>query len=131
MSQIQSHVQPNSITLTPASPAFWGAAGGMLIGVGLFAYALYLFTGDSTPKTLNVALMVIALAEASTAHFTLKGSRVAWAFALSINGTCSVVLLFAAPRIRDAADISIALALLPCIVLGILVLLHSLKPEDF
>ncbi len=131
MPQIQSRVQPRSSVLTPSSPAFWGSAAGLVIGAGLLVYALYLFGGDSTPKTLNIALIVVALAEASTAFFTLKGSRVAWAFALSVNGTCSVVLLFSAPRIRDAADISIALALLPCLVLGVLVLLHSLKPEDF
>jgi len=81
--------------------------------------------------TLNVALLVLAVVEGSTGYFTMKGKRAAWAFALSINGTCSVVLLFTAPRIRDAADVSIFVALVPCLIFALLVMLLALNSEEF
>lgn len=80
---------------------------------------------------LNVALLVLAIVEGAASFYMLKGKRVAWAFSLSVNGTCSVVLLFSAPRIRDAAEVSIVFALVPCLLFGVLVLLSSLKPEEF
>lgn len=121
----------SDLALTPASPAFWGSAGAILVGIFLLCLGAYLSSGGETPTAMNVALIVLALVEGATGFFTLKGKRVAWAFALSVNGTCSVVLLFAAPRIRDAADVSILVALLPCLVFGALVFLQALRPEEF
>ncbi len=117
--------------LSPTSPVFWGSIGGLAVSVVLLASGLYFASGGNTPMPLNVALLVLALVEGTTAYFTLQAKRVAWAFSLSVNGTCSVVLLFSAPRIRDASDVSIVVALVPCLLFGLLVLLQSLRPEDF
>lgn len=122
---------PSGFALTPASPVFWGSAGSIVVSVLLLCLGAYLSSGGETPIALNVALIVLALVEGATGYFTLKGKRVAWAFALSINGTCSVVLLFAAPRIRDAAEVSIFAALVPCLIFGALVFLQALQPEEF
>ncbi len=130
MSNAQSQPQP-TFAIGPASPVFWGSAGAILVAVVLLLLGGYLLTSGGTPKTLNIALLVVALIEGTTGFFALQGKRVAWAFSLSINGTCAVVMLFSAPRIRDAAEVSIIVALLPCIVFGILVLLQSLRPEEF
>ncbi len=124
-----TRTQPSS-TIGPDSPVFWGSAGAMLVAVGILALGLFLFSGE-TPKTLNIALLVLALVEGVTGYFTLQGKRVAWAFSLSINGTGAVVMLFSAPRVRDAANVSIFVALLPCMIFGLLVLLQSLRTEEF
>ncbi len=121
----------SGIVLQPASFAFWGAAGSILVSIVLAGFGLYLFKGSGTPMTLNIALLVLAVIEGTTGVFTLFGKRVAWAFSLSINGTCAVVMLFSAPRIRDAAQVSLVVALLPCLIFGFLVLLQSLSPEEF
>jgi len=121
----------SGIVLQPASFAFWGAVGSILISVVLAGFGLYLFKGSGTPMTLNIALLVLAVIEGTTGVFSLFGKRVAWAFSLSINGTCAVVMLFSAPRIRDAASVSLIVALLPCLIFGFLVLLQSLNPEEF
>ena len=118
------------IALQATSFAFWGAAGAILMSVVLVGCGLYLFT-TSTPMPLNIALLVLALIEGVTGYFTLLGKRVAWAFSLSINGSCAVVMLFSAPRIRDAASVSLLAALIPCLTFGALVLLQSLSPEEF
>lgn len=120
-----------AITLKTTSFAFWGAVGSMLVSIALLGLGMYLFTKDGSPKPLNIALLVLALIEGATGFFTLQGKRVAWAFALSINGTCAVVLLFSAPRIRDALSVSLITALLPCLTFGFLVVLQSLSPEEF
>lgn len=121
----------SSIALHATSFAFWGAAGSVLMSLVLVCLGLYLFTGEGTPMALNIALLVLALVEGTTGVFTLLGKRVAWAFSLSINGTCAVVMLFSAPRIRDAAQVSLFMALVPCLTFGLLVLLQSLSPEEF
>ncbi len=121
----------SNFVLTPASPAFWGSAGSILVSIALFVMGGYLFMNGDTPKTMNIAFLVLALVEGLTGFFSLQGKRVAWAFSLSINGTCSVVMLFSAPRIRDAAGVPIWVALLPCLTFGLMVLLQSLRPEEF
>ncbi len=130
-SQPQSAPQKTAIALQASSFSFWGAAGSILVSIVLVGFGIYLFTGNDTPMTLNVALLVLAVVEGVTGVFTLLGRRVAWAFSLSINGTCAVVMLFSAPRIRDAASVSLITALIPCLTFGMLVLLQSLSPEEF
>jgi hypothetical protein len=121
---------PSGIVLQSTSFAFWGAVGSILMAIVLVGL-VYLYTWSTMPMPLSIALLVLAVIEGSTGYFSLLGKRVAWAFSLSINGTCSVVLLFAAPRIRDAASVSLIAALVPCLAFGLLVLLQSLSPEEF
>lgn len=117
--------------LSPASPSFVAAVIGGLTGLALLGFSIHLFANTGTSQPLNMAIVVLGITQLACAYYTLRTVRVAWAFALSINGTAAVVLLFSAPRIRDAADVSILVALLPCVLASVIVILHSLKPEDF
>lgn len=117
--------------LSSKSPAFVAAVLGILTGLGLMGFAVYLIGTAETPLTLDLALIVVGLIECVASFYTLQRVRVAWSFALSINGTVFAVLLFSAPRIRDAADVSIVVALIPSLIFGALVLLHSLQTDDF
>ena len=117
--------------LSPASPSFAAAVIGGLAGLALVAFSIHLVANADTTQPLNVAIALLGITQLACSYFTLRLVRVAWAFALSINGTAAVVLLFSAPRIRDAAEVSILVALVPCMLASLLVILHSLKPEDF
>ena len=75
-------------------------------------------------------MLLFALGESATSFFSIYRMRVAWAFALSLNGTAAAVLLFAAPKIRDSANISLTVGLLPCLVLAAIVVLHAMSPGD-
>lgn len=128
---VSQQVAPSAGRLASHTPAFVACAFGILIGLGLIGFALYLIATTNTPIVMDVALIVIGLTECAASFYTIYRIRVAWAFALSINGTAFVVFLFSAPRIRDAAEVSIAVALIPCLIFGVLVLLHSLHTEEF
>ncbi len=117
--------------LSASSPSFTAALLGALIGLGLLVFSTHLFLNAHTSYPLNLAIAALGLGELACSYFVVRAVRVAWAFALSINGTAAVVLLFSAPRIRDAAEVSIALALLPSLLAFVIVILHSLKPEEF
>ena len=118
-------------SLAPNSPAFVASLMGILVGVGLLGFAIYLMAATRTPMAMDVSLIVIGLSEIAACAYTIKRVRVAWSFALSINGSAFVVFLFSAPRIRDAAEVSIGIALVPCLIFGTLVLMHSLHTEEF
>lgn len=113
------------------SPSFAAAIFGALVGLGLIAFTVHLFANTGASLPLAISIGVLGIAQLATSYFVVRVVRVAWAFALSINGTAAVVLLFSAPRIRDALDVSIGLALVPCVVASVIVVLHSLAPEDF
>ena len=119
--------------LSPGSPSHIGSIAGLLAGLGLIAGGIYfmLAASSSTSITLNISLIVMGIAEFATSFYTLKRLRVAWSFALSINGTAFIVFLFTAPRIRDTAEVSIGLALIPCLIFGAMVLMHALHTDDF
>lgn len=113
------------------SPSFAAAVVGALVGLGLVAFSVHLFANTSASHPLSTSIGILGVTELATSYFIVRLKRVAWAFALSINGTAAVVLLFSAPRIRDAMEVSIALALVPCAVASVIVILHSLTTEDF
>jgi hypothetical protein len=117
--------------LPSSSPSFYAGLFGVLVGLGLIVFGVKLLLTSSTPTTLDIALIVVGMAEVATSALTIRALRAAWAFALSLNGTLALVLLFSGPRIRDAAEVSIGVALIPSVVFLALVVLHSLRPEDF
>ena len=118
--------------MLPANhPSFWAGWIGVVLGMSMMAFGGYLFLNSSQVATLNIAIIVVGLIQVASSFFSLRMVRVAWAFALSINGTAAIVTLFAAPRIRDAAEVSILVALLPCLLFAAIVLLHSFEPKEF
>lgn len=89
----------------------------MAIGVAMFAVALGLFFRGALTNPLRVALMLVGVAEVAVGYLALFRSRVGWSFALSINGTASVIFLFGAPKVRDAFSIDLGAALVPSFLL--------------
>lgn len=117
--------------LSSSSPSWYAAMAGLPVGVGILGFGVYLMTSTSMSGTLAVALMIFGVVETVVSYFSLRRLRAAWAFALSVNGTAFVSTLFGAPKIRDAAEISIGGALVPCVVFGVLALLHALSADEF
>ena len=89
-----------------------------------------MFADPRPPLPLLVALLLIGLVGALLAFFTARRSRPAWAFSLSLHGTLSVVALFAAPRLRDMSEGSLALALVPAFALASILILLILAGEE-
>ncbi len=94
-----------------------GAMVAMALGVGLIALAAVTAPGEHPlPAPLMVALLLAGSLEAALGWYTLRRVRAAWAFATSLAGTSAVAFLFSAPKIRDALEIELGVALLPCLV---------------
>jgi hypothetical protein len=113
------------------SPGFAGAALGMLIGVGLFGYGMWTFFAPTpTPMPQSIALVVAGFVNWISCFYTMRRIRVAWAFALSLNGTGSVLFLFGAPKVRDAFETNLGIGILPMVLfLATTVLLAAASDE--
>jgi hypothetical protein len=99
----------------------------MVVGVAMGLLGLWMLVRDPAPPIpLSIAFLVVAAVEIATGLFTLKVVRIAWAFGSSLNGTAAVVFLFGAPKVRDALQVHIALALIPCLVFGAITVLLAL-----
>lgn len=117
--------------LPTSSPGVWGALLGIGLGLGFMLLGAGSFMRDDPlPLPLVVGLVLIGGLGATTSWFAMRRVRLAWAFAIAIGATASLVCMFAGPKIRDAMDVSLGLALLPS-YLGALaaVLLAMAGPE--
>ncbi len=101
--------------LPPSSPGTWGAALGGLLGLGLAWIGVDGMLDGSLPLPLTIGLMASGLMLAALCGLTFYRVRAAWSFALSMCGTAGMVFLFSAPKIRDALEVSLTVALLPCV----------------
>lgn len=103
--------------LTPLGITTAGGMGALTaigLGLGLLALGLYTLLGeDPLPMPLTVALLLGGGVETTLGWFALRRVRAAWAFATSLAGTAAVAFLFSAPKIRDALEIELGIALLP------------------
>jgi len=108
-----------------------GAGGGLLAGLALIVAGLVTaLSADPFPGPLYVSMWLVGLASMLSSFFALRRSRVAWAFATSINGTVAVVLLFAAPRIRDTFDLALITAALPAVALVVVTSLLAVSSPE-
>ncbi len=80
---------------------------------------------------LKVALMLLGVSNVILGALALYRNRIAWSFALSLNGTLCVVFLFGAPKIRDAAAIGLGLAVAPAFIFGLTTTLLGLSGADY
>ncbi len=120
-------------TLSASSLAYIAASLGCVLGLATIILGAWLLVvkPPSISITLSVSVVVMGVIELGASYFTLQGKRVAWAFMMSINGTAAVVFLFSAPRIRDAADLSLSLAAVPCLLFAIVVGFGAFSSDDF
>ncbi len=115
------------------SPAFPGALLGMIAGLVAFGFGcLGLFGPESAmPLPQGIALVVGGLINWSTCFFALRRVRLAWAFALSLNGTCILVFIFGAPKVRDAWDTNTAVGYLPAIIFLMITVLLAAASDEY
>jgi hypothetical protein len=121
-----------SSTLPSNSPARIGCYLGLIAALGLLGTALHLMTsGSPSAMPLKVALLAAGVIEVVTCYYALLRNRVAWSFALALNGTLSVVFLLGAPKVRDAWDISLAVGFVPAALFVTTACLLGASSDEF
>lgn len=116
--------------LPASSPGAWGAALGELLGLGLTGIGVNGMMRASLPLPLTIGLITGGLLLAGLCGLTFFRVRAAWSFALSMCGTAGLVFLFSAPKIRDALEVSLAVALLPCVAGALAAILLAMAAPD-
>lgn len=124
--------QTRSSTLPAGSPVRFGCYLGLLCATVLAGYGLYMFfDGSDMPLPFRLSLLIGGVLQTILCLKTLRRSRAAWAFALSLNGTLGVVFLFGAPQLRDAFGMSLIGGLVPAVAFGVVTMLLATATEDF
>jgi hypothetical protein len=123
---------PETRSPLPASaPARFGSYLALLAGLVLAGFALSMLFGDSDkPVPFQLAVLLAGALEVLLAVVTLRRSRAAWAFALSLNGTMAVLFLFGAPQLRDAFGISMIVGMLPTVGFAVITTLLAMSSEE-
>lgn len=106
--------------LPPSSPGAIGAYLG--IGLGLGFLALGVMGGlreKALPSMLVLGMVLFGALQIVCAWLTLRRARVAWSFAVAMSGTIALTCLFGAPKIRDAMEVSIGVAMLPSVLAAV------------
>ena len=100
-------------------------------GIGTYTTAVMVTRWGWSPfLTLPVAFVVFGAAGLLLPHYSWRGSRPAWAFAVALTGVLTPCLLFGAPKIAKFFELNLALAGLPTLVSGAaFVLMLSLSPD--
>lgn len=120
-----------SSVLPASSPARFGSYLGMAAGLVLAGFALRMLFGDSEkPPAFQIAVLVAGGLEVLLGVLTLRRSRAAWAFALSLNGTLAAIFLFGAPQLRDAFGVSMIVGMLPPIGFAAITTLLAMSSEE-
>jgi hypothetical protein len=115
---------------SPASLRALAGGLGMVAGVAGFGYGLLAMFGGS-PLPMAVALVLAGFVELVVSFFAVRRSRVAWSFALSLNGTAALVFLLGAPRVRDGFEVGWPLALGPAVLLIVVTAGFALSAADY
>jgi hypothetical protein len=111
----------NTTRLEPGSPARFGAWAGMLVGVAAFIWGVSRFFVAEPPSAVySLAFVVAGLLNTLCCMLSLVRSRMAWAFAVSLNGTAAVLFLFGIPQVRDGLGTKTVFAAAPCLVFAII-----------
>lgn len=117
--------------LSTSSPGYIGCFMAIAVGCAMVLLGGYLLFKGASSMPLKIALVLLGATNALLGLLGLQANRVAWSFALSLNGTLGVVFLFGAPKVRDAADIHLAIAIAPAFLFGITTTLLALSGRDF
>lgn len=108
-----------------------GAIVAMALGAGLFILGVAsAVKDDPLPVPLITALLLFGALQAVLGWFALRRVRGAWAFATSLAGTAAIAFLFSAPKIRDALEVELGIALLPSLVGAAACIMLALAAPD-
>jgi hypothetical protein len=117
--------------LPASSPARFGSYLGLAAGVVLAGFGLRMLFGDTDkPMPFQLAVLLAGGLELLLGVLTLRRSRAAWAFALSLNGTMAVLFLFGAPQLRDAFGVSMIVGMLPTVGFAVITTLLATGSEE-
>ena len=101
-------------------------------GLGLFGLGLWGFFAAEPPSAaLLVSLIVFGFMGVALGWFSLQRKRLAWSFALSLNGTLAVLFLFSGPRIRELIGSNLVVAEIPAMVFATITILLVLSAGEF
>ena len=118
--------------LPGSSLARWAAYVAVLLGLVLIFRGVELLLPPREARMpYSITLVIIGALQMMLSYYVLKANRASWAFLTSLNGTLFVVALFGAPKIRDELQVDMALALLPCLLFGVVTLLAAFAAQDF
>ena len=120
----------NVSALSSQSPARWGAYLGLFCGCTCLVYGASTL-GQSRPLPYSIAFLLCGVVELATCWFTIFRRRIAWSFAVSLNGTGALIFLFAIPKVRDGFGVPAILAVLPFFVLTLTTILLSLGNDEY
>ncbi len=108
-----------------------GAVTAILLGIALLLLGVGgLVREHPLPMPLVVALFLFGGLLAVLGWLSLRRIRTAWAFATSLCGTAALAFLFSAPKIRDALEVEIGIALLPSLVGAAACIMLALAAPD-
>ena len=117
--------------LPASAPARFGSYLGLVAGVVLAGFGLSMLFGDSDkPVPFQLAVLLGGAIQLLVCSLTLRRSRAAWAFALSLNGTLAVLFLFGAPQLRDAFGVSMIIGMLPTVGFAVITTLLAMSSEE-
>jgi hypothetical protein len=116
--------------LPATSPGAIGSYLGMGIGFGLLVLGvLGQLRSDPLPFALVLAMCLFGALECVVSWLTIRRQRVAWSFAVSLSGTMALACLFGAPKIRDAMDVGIGLAVMPSLLAAVTTVLLAMAAD--
>ena len=106
-----------------------GAVFGILIGIACTVYGATTFVGDR-PLPYTFGFLLGGIIQCVACAFTLRNSRIAWAFAVSLTATGAFVFLFGIPKIRDGLGVATAVAVVPFFAFSLAAVLLTATKES-
>ncbi|WP_428261410.1 hypothetical protein [Haliangium sp.] len=128
----QARARGSQEALPAQSWARYGCYLGFVAALLLLAYALSMLLGSTDePMPKQLAFLLAGGLQAYLCLSALRRRRVAWAFALSMDGTLGAVFLLGVAKIRDGFEVPMSLALLPAVGFAVITTLLAIGAEDY
>jgi hypothetical protein len=71
---------------------------------------------SSLPPVLAIAQVVFGIAAIVLAYASWHGSRIGWAFSITIDATCGLIVLFGSLKIAHLTGLPLVAAAVPCVI---------------
>ncbi|HTJ45528.1 MAG TPA: hypothetical protein VL463_25665 [Kofleriaceae bacterium] len=107
-----------------------GHVGTAVLGVLLVVTGCASVTID-LPVVLTVALLAFGISAITLAYFSWNGSRMAWSFAMVLDGVLAMFNLFGSTKIARLAGIPLGGAMLPFVLAVVSCIMLALVSKDY
>lgn len=111
-------------------PRLVGHAIGFLLGVASVVGGIGGFIGH-LPPVLGITMLIVGAITGILAFHSLRGSRVAWSFLVSLLTAMAVITLFGAPKVRNLLHIGLWYAIMIPGVLAVGVVALAFVRRDY